>query len=163
MTVKDQAAKFISYLQRLETDRGAMADLRCALNPARRYRSWPLLARIGGVDDPIYETIAALFALHPKKTSRGNLGTTCRELAVEHTTIEARFRRLLACDPDEISSRLHPIILTAKAKGVPINYEQLFVDLRYWGDRTRTRWATEFWGGTQPEEQTEEEVVGTIE
>jgi CRISPR system Cascade subunit CasB len=160
MTIKEQADEFMLYLRRLQTDRGAMADLRCALNPTRRHRSWPLLARIGGIEDPIRETVAALFAFNPNETSKGNLGTTCRRLGAEHTTIDARFRRLLTCDLHEISSRLHPIVLTAKAKGVPINYEQLFIDLHYWGDRTKARWATEFWGASQAsEEQAEEAAV----
>ena len=103
-----------------------MADLRCALTPARRTRAWPLLARVGGIDRPIYESVAGMFAYHPDSTDSGNIGTTCHQLAGENTSFDGRFRRLLSCDRDELGDRLRPVILAAKAKGIPVNYEALF-------------------------------------
>jgi len=47
---------------------------------------------------------------------------------------------------------LRPIILAAKAKGIRVNYEELFADLRYWGDKVKTRWAREYWGAPEGEE-----------
>ena len=125
-----------------------------ALNPAQRHRAWPLLARVGGIDNPRIEAVAGLFAYHPDETPGGNLGTTCRRLAGENNSFEARFHRLLACDRDEICDRLRPVILAAKAKGFPVNYEQLFLDLCYWSDRVKARWAQEYWGATGFEEET---------
>jgi CRISPR system Cascade subunit CasB len=151
---KESAAKVLAYLRQLRHDRGAMADLRCALNPVRRARAWPLLARIGGIDRPIYETVAGLFAYHPDETQHGNLGTTCRRLAGENNSFDGRFRRLLSCDRDEIAERLRPVILAAKAKGVPVNYEELFADLVYWGDNVKARWAREYWGVAAEMEET---------
>jgi CRISPR system Cascade subunit CasB len=142
---KVTAAKVLAYLRELRNDRGAMADLRCALNPARRARAWPLLARVGGIDRPIYETVAGLFAYHPDETHSGNVGTTCRRLAGENNSFDGRFRRLLSCDRDEIGERLRPVILAAKAKGIPVNYEALFADLVYWGDTVKARWARDYW------------------
>jgi CRISPR system Cascade subunit CasB len=142
---KETAAKVLSYLRQLRNDRGAMADLRCALNPARRARAWPLLARVGGIDRPIHETVAGLFAYHPDETHAGNLGTTCQHLARENNSFDGRFRRLLSCDRDEVVERLRPVVFAAKAKGVPVNYEQLFVDLCWW-DSAKARWAREYWG-----------------
>ena len=46
------------------------------------------------------------------------------------------------------------MILAAKAKGFPVNYEQLFLDLCYWSDRVKARWAQEYWGATGFEEET---------
>src|SRR5262249_30561716 len=144
---KETAAKVLTYLRQLRNDRGAMADLRCALNPARRARAWPLLARVGGIDRPLYETLAGLFAYHPDDdTNAGNIGTTCRRLVGENNSFDGRFRRLLSCDRDELGNRLRPIILAAKAKGISINYEELFTDWWYWGDRVKARWAREYWG-----------------
>ena len=37
------------------------------------------------------------------------------------------------------------MLLVAKSQGVPVNYEQLETDLKYWNDRTRTEWAAAFW------------------
>lgn len=150
---KQTAAEVLAYLRRLRNDRGAMADLRCALSPSRRARAWPLLARVGGIDRPIYETVAGLFAYHSEETHTGNIGTTCRRLAGENNSFDGRFRRLLSCERDEIGERLRPVILAAKPKGIPVNYEALFADLVYWGDNVKARWAREYWGvSEEPEE-----------
>jgi CRISPR system Cascade subunit CasB len=143
---KQKAASTLAYLRQLKGDRGAMADLRRALNPAQRHRAWPLLARVGGIGDPRIEAIAGLFAYHPDEAHEGNLGTTCRRLFGENKSFDARFRRLLVCDRDEICDRLRPVILAAKAKGIAVNYEQLLADLHCWSDRTKASWAQEYWG-----------------
>ncbi len=148
---KENARRLMAFLRQLKSDRGAMADLRCALSPAKLPRAWPLLARVGGIGNPRIETIAGLFAYHPDETHTGNLGTTCRRLAGENNSFDGRFRRLLSCDRDEICERLRPVILAAKAKGIPVDYEELFADLCYWGDNVKARWARQYWGA--PEEE----------
>lgn len=148
---KQRAASLLEYLHSVEEDRGVMADLRSALSPARRSRSWPHLDR-AGIGDPRVETVAGLFALHPEDTSTGNLGTTCHEISKEHNSFEGRFRRLLSCDKDEICERLRPVILAAKSKGLAVNYEALFVDIWYWNDRTKADWAREYWGAPVEED-----------
>ena len=149
---KENAARLFTYLRQLKNDRGAMADLRGALSPNRMARAWPLLARVGGIGNPRIETVAGLFAYHPAETHAGNIGTTCRSLAGGNNSFDGRFRRLLSCDRDEICERLRPVVLAAKAKGVPLNYEELFIDLWYWGDKVKARWAREYWGATEGEE-----------
>jgi hypothetical protein len=132
-----------------------MADLRCALNPAKISRAWPLLGHIGGIGSRRFETIAGLFAYHPNITNIGNLGTTCRRLATDSNTFDTRFRRLLSCGRDEICKRLRPVILAAKAKEVPVNYERLFVDLYYWSDNVKASWAREYWGAPESDDSIE--------
>ena len=149
---KEAAARLLAYLRQLKNDRGAMADLRCALNPTTLPRAWPLLARVGGIGNARIEAVAGLFAYHPDETQAGNLGTTCRHLAAEKNSFDGRFRRLLSCDREEICERLRPVILAAKAKGIPINYEELYADLCYWGDNVKARWAREYWGAPEGEE-----------
>ena len=141
----ESAARLLSYLRRLKNDRSAMADLRCALSPTKLPRAWPLLGPMGGIGNPRIEAVAGLFAYHPEETRSGNLGTTCHRIATESNSFDGRFRRLLSCERDEICDRLRPVIFAAKAKGVPINYEQLFADLSYWGDNVKARWAREYW------------------
>ena len=151
----ERAAAILSLVRSLQRDRDAMSNLRCALAPARRHRAWPLLARIGGIDDPVAETIAGCYAYHPEEARDGNLGDTCRALAGQHNSFDARFRRLLACDREELCERIRPVILAAKSKGIPVNYETLGADLLWWGDRVRTRWAQAYWGsGTTTAEGT---------
>ena len=149
---KEAAARLLAYLRELKNDRGAMADLRCALNPTKLPRAWPLLARVGGIGNPRIEAVAGLFAYHPDETHAGNLGTTCMRLRGENESFDARFRRLLGCDRDEICERLRPVIFAAKAKGVSVNYVELFADLCYWGDNVKARWAREYWGAPEAEE-----------
>lgn len=159
---KTEAKRLLDYLRPLKNDRGAMADLRCALSPGKRARAWPLLAPVGGVGNRLIETVAGLFAWHPEETHDGNLGNTCKRLREEHESFDARFRRFLSCGREEIYDRLRPVILAARPRGIPLNYEQLYVDLWYWGDRVKERWAREYWGAPQPEERlmpTQEEAA----
>jgi CRISPR type I-E-associated protein CasB/Cse2 len=144
--VRQRAIGLLAYLRQLKDDRGAMAELRRALNPAQRHRAWPLLARVGGIGNPRIEAVAGLFAYHPDETTEGNLGTTCRLLLRgEKDTFDARFRRILSCDREEICERLRPIIFAAKSRGIGVNYEELLTDLCYWGDSVKARWAKEYW------------------
>lgn len=147
---KEVATRLLAYLRQLKHNRGAMADLRCALNPTKLPRAWPLLARVGGIGNPHIEIVSGLFAYHPDESHTGNLGTTCLRLKGQNESFDARFRRLLSCDRNDICERLRPVIFTAKAKGIPVNYEELFSDLCYWGDHVKARWAREYWG--TPEE-----------
>jgi CRISPR system Cascade subunit CasB len=124
-------------------------------------RAWPLLARVNGIGNPRVETVAGLFAYHPRVTNTGNLGTTCRLLAADSNTFDGRFRRLLSCDRDEICQRLRPVVLAAKARGIAVNYERLFSDLHYWSDRVKASWAREYWGA--PESEATEPAIAEVE
>lgn len=149
------AAQLLKYLRQLQHDRGAMADLRRAINSTQRHRAWPLLARVGGIGDQRYETVAGLFAYHPEESRTGNFGTTCRKLSGTYSTFEGRFLRLLACSHrDDVYSHIRPVVLAAKAKSIAVNYEQLFADLSYWGETVKAQWAAEFWGAPEPKETT---------
>jgi len=151
---KKLAAKFVAWLKQHQSDRGLLADLRCALTPTRRPRAWPYLARFGVIGSDafvIYETIGALFSHHPATSAEGNFGDTCRKLRGDHESFDLRFRRLLACENrDEACERIVPVVLAAKAKGVTVNYETLFADLWFWSDRVKTRWAQAYWGAPTP-------------
>jgi CRISPR system Cascade subunit CasB len=163
-TPPERAAAVLAWLRSLKNDRGAMASLRCALIPARRHRAWPLLGRIGGIADPVVETIAGLYAFHPEKESDRptcNLGDTCRLIADASrrgdgtSTFDGRFMRLLNCSQTELRDQLRSVVFAAKAKGVPVNYTALFRDLRFWeaNDWGRTSWAKAYWGRVETEEE----------
>ena len=149
-----QAQAFIDYLQRYRNDRGALAHLRGALSEARRANAWPLLAPFpGALGNPAFETAAALWAGGPELTCEaGNLGTTLAILKADRNSFENRFKRLLACDRDEITARVGPVVRAAQARGVRLNYAQLHSDLLYWNDRVKTEWAKAFWGAAEPDE-----------
>ncbi|MBI4793832.1 MAG: type I-E CRISPR-associated protein Cse2/CasB, partial [Deltaproteobacteria bacterium] len=98
-------------------------------------------------------------------TGKGNFGNTCK--AIQNirdngpgddgklTPTERRFQHLLAADRNELPDRVLRMVLMAKAQGVPINYEQLAADIRYWDDGIKNRWASAFWsqGASLPEEE----------
>jgi CRISPR system Cascade subunit CasB len=150
---KEDAKRILGYLRKLKEDRGAMAELRCALSPTKLPRAWPLLGRLGGIGNSRIETIAGLFAHHPDETTSGNLGTTCLRLKKAFDSRDTRFRRLLGCDWEDICTMVRPVVLAAKSKRIPINYETLFADLCYWGDNVKARWAKEYWGTQESEEE----------
>ena len=98
--------------------------------------------------------MAGLFAYHPDETIQATSAPPVAASPLGIAAFDSRFRRLLSCDHrDEICERLRPVVFAAKAKGVPVNYEELFVDLWYWGDKVKTRWAREYWGAPEGEKR----------
>ncbi len=148
-------------------DRGMMASLRCVLVDNKKHRAWPALNRLGvAITDDLSAYIAGLFATHPKETSIGNFGDTCKSIEIlrdsqqlgnsKLTPTERRFQQLLTAERGgELKGRVMRMVAMAKSKEVPINYEQLKTDLQFWNDRTKTEWAASFWalGKRTPEEE----------
>lgn len=140
-----------------------MANLRCVLVDNKKHRAWPALNRISvNVTNDVDALIAGLFATHPEETQTGNFGTTCKVIESRRgdkrsddnklTPTERRFQHLLSAEKgDELYQRVTRMVIMAKSQGVPVNYEQLAIDLRRWADRTKIEWAAAFWTpGTQP-------------
>lgn len=149
-------------------DRGMMANLRCILVENKKHRAWPALNRLRiSLDDEDASFIAGLFATHPEETAKGNFGVTCK--AIEQakdlnkgddsklTPTERRFLHLLAAEKgEELYSRILRMVLMAKAMNIPVNYEKLKADLKFWSD-SRRKWAEAFWTQDTPS-ATEEDV-----
>lgn len=152
----------LERLRKYKDDRGMMANLRCILVDNKKHRAWPVLNRLGiAIKDDDAAYTAGFFATHPEETFTGNFGTTCKVIENKRgevsgsesklTPTERRFQHLLAAEKSEIYFRVLRMVRMAKAQGVPVNYEQLETDMRYWGDRTKTEWAAAFWTqGTTP-------------
>ena len=105
---KETAVVLLAYLRQLKNDRGAMADLRRALNPAQRHRAWPLLARVGGIGNPRIEAVAGLFAYHPTRRLRATWAqpaagwqgrTTASKLAFAACWLATAMRFAIGCAP----------------------------------------------------------------
>ncbi|MBP9013272.1 MAG: type I-E CRISPR-associated protein Cse2/CasB [Smithella sp.] len=151
----------LDRLHKYENNRGMMANLRCVLVDSKKHRAWPALYRLGiPIDNDVSAFIAGLFATHPEVSSTGNFGTTCKAIEIRRnetagsdlkvTQTERRFQHLLAANNEEVFDRVKRLILMAKSQGIPVNYEQLETDLRFWGDRTKTDWAVSFWAPSAP-------------
>jgi CRISPR system Cascade subunit CasB len=145
----------LDQLRRRKNDRGLLADLRCALIDSKKHRAWPALHRLGvDVSNRVAAVVAALYATHPAE-GPGNFGDTCRAIQSRRGDsrgddklgpIERRFLHLLAAEPgDELYQRVTRLVLVAKSLEVPVNYERLETDLKYWNERTKTAWAARFW------------------
>jgi CRISPR system Cascade subunit CasB len=145
----------LDQLRRRKDDRGLLADLRCALVDGKKHRAWPALHRLGvDVSNRVAAVVAALYATHPLE-GPGNFGDTCRAVQSGRGDsrgddklgpLERRFLHLLAAEPgEELYQRVTRLVLAAKSLDVPVNYERLETDLKYWNERTKTAWAARFW------------------
>lgn len=144
----------IESLRKNKNDRGILANLRCVLIENKRHRAYPALHRLGvDITDLVSAHIAGLYATHPEETSTGNIGNTCKAIEKADgksrdeklSPTERKFQYLLSASRDEIFDRITRVILMAKSQGIPVNYGQLEKDLRFWSERTKTEWASEFW------------------
>ncbi len=150
-------SRLLERLRNYKNNRGMMANLRCALVESKKHRAWPVLNRLGiAVDDDIAAFVAGLFATHPEEASTGNLGTTCHHIERQRegqrsddaklTPTERRFQHLLSAEPgEELHGRVLRMVLLAKAHAIPVNFEKLETDLKFWNDRTKINWAAAFW------------------
>lgn len=155
----------LEQLRRIKGDRGLMADLRCVLVDGKKQRAWPALHRIGvQIENDVKSLVAGLYATHPEEACHGNFGATCKQLEAKRdggakgedklTPTERRFQHLLAAEAgDELFSRVTRLVLMAKAQSVPVNYEQLVVDLGFWNERTRREWASSYWNAYATSEE----------
>ncbi|RJP92404.1 MAG: hypothetical protein C4518_07055 [Desulfobacteraceae bacterium] len=156
-------------LRKHKENRGMMANLRCVLVDNKKHRAWPVLNRLGvAINNDVSAFVAGLFATHPEETSTGNFGTTCKNIEQRRdnqrtdeaklTPTERRFQHLLSAEPgEEMQGRILRMVFMAKTQGIPVNYEKLETDLRFWNDRTKTDWAAAFWSpGASPD--TEEAI-----
>lgn len=176
---KERLLKFLRERRDCE-DRATLANLRCALRDGLKQRAWPILARFGGIDDYIKEydhhaklvqTIAGLFSLHSRETFNEDFGAQCLKLMDEEERrkyyskkhedakyvgpVAKRFQYLLSSEREEICDRAIRFVLRMKAKDIPINYDELFDGLLYWGDRVKAKWAGSFWNAPYMEEAVE--------
>lgn len=161
-----QEESFLAKIRSRQDDRGLMAELRALLNPNLRMRGWRAMAAIGELGNKPMETLAGLFAFYPQEfqaESSFSFGVSCHILAekrrkqetTDHESpLDVRFRRLLACEQREDVCRLLPeFVRGMKVEGIPVDYDTLYRDVRFWNDRVRERWAIDYWRSKEKEEQ----------
>ena len=149
---EEKADPLMAFLlqQKQKDDRGVLADLRCGFSEAKAYRAWPHIAPFCKLNSdqsrlPV-QTVCAAFATHPENARKGNFGATMRK--IDMATIEGRFKRMLNCDTvAELCERIPAVIRAAKAKGIPVDYQLLYWDIRNWETKDiKLDWADAFWG-----------------
>jgi CRISPR system Cascade subunit CasB len=154
-----QIEQFIRYLESRREDRATLAALRRGLGhpPGTVPDMYRYVVPWLSEDTPrwreaAFYTIAALFAYHPESGGRGNMGdhyAQARGLLRDDTAIERRFTSLLSAHPDDLDFHLRQAVSFLKSKDVPVNWQQLLVDLEAWNHPdgyVQRRWARAFWG-----------------
>jgi len=164
---QDRCQRFINYaISRVDTDRAMGAKLRRADNPDTEYQSWEYFARFdvnleNKSERRAFATVAAALA-RAKPNSDGNLGIG-RAIALSYNDgnkddqAKARLRRLLACDTSiEACYILRPLLRLVASKGKSVKFGQLLRDLLYFSERTKERWAQDFFSSPSVENAGEE-------
>ena len=165
---QDRCRAFISHvISRMESDRAMVARLRRADNPATEYQSWEYLAPFGvnleyTRERKAFATVAAALA-RAKPKSDGTLGIG-RAIAYAYDggnanlQAKARLRRLLACaSSEEACDILRPLLRLVVSRGAAVCYEKLLRDLLYFSsERTKERWAQDFFSFSGSETEGEE-------
>ena len=145
---------FVAFLQKRSEDRRFMADLKYAASAATEHRAYEHVVpwckdmdHPGGRSRRIILTVSAGFALCGSSFPNSkNLGSVLRKIAGDLPTFDARFRRILACtDVREACGHIFPVLKTAATKHIPVDFAQLYMDMTYWGENVRIRWATSYW------------------
>lgn len=155
-------------MDRCQKDKGMAARLRRADNPGTEYQSWEFLGSLGYLGVNLendykrlpFVTVAA--AISKSKSERNGCLPLGRAIAVcyqeergagqkegrENDQAKARLRRLLACyDLAEVCRILRPLLVLISSKvSQPLDYSRLLRQLRFYGQRTKTEWAQEFYG-----------------
>ena len=139
-------------ISRCDTDKGFAARLRRADNPSTEYQSWDFLGQFNiDIENDYarlpYTTVVAAIA---RSKADGNGALACYDYARESEQAKSRLRRLLACnDLPEVCRVLRPLFALIQSKvNVPLDYVRLLKQLRFFGHRTKTQWAQEFYSQT---------------
>lgn len=154
---KTKGSAFVDFvLRRLGQDTAFGAALRRADNPSTEYQAWEYLAGWCDLENewerrPFAVVSSALAKAKP--TGNGHLGlgraiAACFEDGKESNSAKAKLRRLLACDSVvEVCSILRSILSLIESRNVKLNYSELLDDLLWFkAERTRAKWATDFYG-----------------
>ena len=160
---------FVTYLERLADDRGALAALRRGLGrpPGEDVAAYRYVVPWLHADAPrrmeaAYYTVAALFALHPEPGGSGNLGdnyAVARDKRLrdggDDKAIERRFAALLNSHADDLPGVLRHAISYLASQEIPVDWHQLLWDTMAWGYPGRDvqrEWARSYWGQTSAPE-----------
>lgn len=163
----------IGYLRGLanKQDRAALAHLRRGLGrkPGDAMEMYPWVGKFAGEETgraherAVFLT-SALFAYYPDAPQNaGDLGSSVKQIAEKSDSIERRFVALLDADAEDLHYYLRQMIGLLKANSVPVNWEQLFRDIRNWSHDDRfvqRKWARSFWGSKETKEGNNAETTG---
>jgi CRISPR system Cascade subunit CasB len=118
--------------------------------------------------EKIYYLVAALYAFHPLNTAEnlnfGNHMAKAASLMKDPVSTERRFTVLLNADIADIGDYLRQAVSFLRSKEVPINWNNIFEDLRLWNlpnKPVQRRWANSFWAYQKPIEEKPNQTTQT--
>jgi CRISPR system Cascade subunit CasB len=152
------------FIQRLydlaaREDRAALAELRRSFsNPLA---ALPYVVPFLPKDAPRREEtalslVAGLFALHPER-GHVSLAKALSIIAKDSESVALRFRALLNADAEDLPTHLRHAVSLVRSRDLAIDYDDLLAAVRWWGSESKNRqraWARDFWGTTEPTEET---------
>ncbi|OUN01218.1 MAG: type I-E CRISPR-associated protein Cse2/CasB [Firmicutes bacterium ZCTH02-B6] len=182
MTTATITSSFIEWLQELvkKQDRARLAALRrgMLLEPSQFYELFSLvpprfLEGATTKELQIRLMVAILFASHqgsfPAEENAGrrrNLGASLRLLALKKAggnlepdkelpeALKRRLDALLAARSEDLFHHLRQVIRLLKSEEIPVDWEQLLLDLRHWDRedrRVQWNWSRSFYVGERAE------------
>ncbi len=152
---KSREQAFVEFvLERMKKDTAFGAVLRRADNPATESQVWEHLIRWCDIEDdrqrlPFATVAAAMARAKPERDGSLGIGkaiAACYDEGYNSDQAKAKLRRLLDCDSaQEVCKILRPLLSLCASRGAHLSYSQLLHDLIYFGEKTRIRWAIDFY------------------
>ena len=152
-------------------DKGFLAKLKKAESEATEHQAWEILARWVDLENPwerrAYGLIGASLArLKAGKDGLLGMGGALQALfikrgangEIEGSAEALRLRRLLSCkDQEEAVEVIRPLLRYLVGQDIPISHAQLLDELLWFDvdasrERTRLRWAKDFYSKREKEE-----------
>jgi CRISPR system Cascade subunit CasB len=117
--------------------------------------------------EKVYYLIAALFAYYQSGSgveskrgiTKGNFGDHSRMASLQEAqsaSFEARFSAILKANAEDLPVVLRQMISLLKSADVPINWNQLFHDLRHWNSESQyvqRQWANSYWSSQKRDDE----------
>lgn len=156
---EETGKKFIDYLKGISSNKSIIADLKRGLVNGREFKAWPVVSHWCDLKNnrmrTITQTIAGQFVSYPGGHSTGkNFGVSLRLLAIRRNKdnpergiklFERHLNKFLGCQTSQdLCEMLGYYFRMMKSEGIRIDFEKLYIDLCYWSEPVRIRWAKGF-------------------
>ena len=159
-----------SVISRIKKDNGFRAAMTRADHESTAPQAWRFLLDLGNVDlgnEPERLAFALIGAAIARERTESNgkqsLGQAlyyCKaDPKEEDSSIERRLRRILACEDrlELITVLRQTIWFMQRSEKVSLDYERLLSDVLYFSERTKVRWAQDYYGRRDGEDVKEAE------
>lgn len=159
---EEQVKEFINSVIELSDDNRSMALLKRGLrdHPRNKIYQLSIVDRLLPYDAneserQICAFVSSIFALHKNNSDVPmSFAKSVRMLAdaTKEDPVETRFMRLVSSDREEAMMHVAKIMQLLASKGIPVHFESLILDLKYWSKgwslrSVQGRWSRDFFSG----------------